>query len=46
MSASCVRVYETVQQLYESADPRRDACRATLEISDALVVALYRAGAR
>jgi len=36
-----VRVAETVQRLYESADPRHDACSATLEISDAIVVALY-----
>jgi diguanylate cyclase (GGDEF)-like protein len=35
-----VRVYESVQQLFDSPDPRHDACRAVLEISDALVVAL------
>jgi diguanylate cyclase (GGDEF)-like protein len=36
-----VRVSETVRGLYESADPRHDACQAAVEISDALVVALY-----
>jgi diguanylate cyclase (GGDEF)-like protein len=35
------RVNETVQQLYTSADPRRDACRAVEEVSEALVVGLY-----
>ena len=36
-----VRVSETVQQLYHSADPRQDACRAVQEVSEALVVGLY-----
>lgn len=36
-----VRVNEAVQQLYTSADPRRDACRAVEEVSEALVVGLY-----
>ncbi|MDE3131896.1 MAG: GGDEF domain-containing protein [Acidobacteriota bacterium] len=35
------RVNETVQELYRSADPRRDACRAVEEVSGALVVGLY-----
>jgi diguanylate cyclase (GGDEF)-like protein len=35
------RVSETVQQLYHSTDPRRDACRALQEVSEALVVGLY-----
>jgi Diguanylate cyclase, GGDEF domain len=35
------RVNETVQQLYTSADPRREACRAVEEVSEALVVGLY-----
>jgi diguanylate cyclase (GGDEF)-like protein len=35
------RVNETVQQLYTSVDPRRDACRAVEEVSEALVVGLY-----
>jgi diguanylate cyclase (GGDEF)-like protein len=35
------RVNETVQELYTSADPRRDACRAVEEVSEALVVGLY-----
>ncbi len=36
-----VRVSETVQQLYHSAEPRQDACRAVQEVSEALVVGLY-----
>lgn len=35
------RVNEAVQELYGSADPRRDACRALQEVSEALVVGLY-----
>jgi diguanylate cyclase (GGDEF)-like protein len=35
------RVSETVQQLYKSADPRREGCRAVAEVSEALVVGLY-----
>lgn len=36
-----VRVNETLQSLYRSPQPRRDACRAVLEVSDALVAGLY-----
>ncbi len=35
------RISETVSELYLSADPRRAACRATLEITQAQAVALY-----
>jgi diguanylate cyclase (GGDEF)-like protein len=35
------RVNEAVQQLYTSDDPRRDACRAVEEVSEARVVGLY-----
>ena len=41
-----VRVNETVQQLYESAEPRQDACSAVREVSEALVVGLYEPDAR
>ena len=36
-----VRVNETVQQLFQSTDPRHDACRAVHEVSEALSVGLY-----
>lgn len=35
------RVNETVGRLYQSSDPRRDACRAVQEVSDAMVAGLY-----
>ncbi len=35
------RVNETVQQLFNSPDPRHDACVTTKEISDALTVGIY-----
>jgi diguanylate cyclase (GGDEF)-like protein len=35
------RVNDTVQELNTSADPRRDACRALEEVSEAVVVGLY-----
>jgi diguanylate cyclase (GGDEF)-like protein len=35
------RVNQTVQELYTSADPRRDGCRAVEEVGEALVVGLY-----
>jgi diguanylate cyclase (GGDEF)-like protein len=35
------RVNEVVHALNRSADPRRDACRAIEEVTDALVVGLY-----
>jgi diguanylate cyclase (GGDEF)-like protein len=36
-----VRISETVQILFQSPEPRRDACHAVKEISDALVVGLF-----
>jgi diguanylate cyclase (GGDEF)-like protein len=35
------RVNDAMQDLYESTDPRRDACRAVQDVSEALVVGLY-----
>ncbi len=35
------RVNDAVQELNRSPDPRRDACQAVAELSDALVVGLY-----
>ncbi|HWE59748.1 MAG TPA: diguanylate cyclase [Solirubrobacteraceae bacterium] len=35
------RVNETVQELFKSPEPRRDACSAVEEVSEALVVGLY-----
>ncbi len=36
-----VRINETVQGLFESPNPRRDACGAVKEISDAIVAGLF-----
>jgi diguanylate cyclase (GGDEF)-like protein len=36
-----VRINETVQELFESPNPRRDACGAVKEISDAIVALLF-----
>jgi hypothetical protein len=36
-----VRIAETVERLYDSANPRHDACSAAQEISEAIVAALY-----
>jgi diguanylate cyclase (GGDEF)-like protein len=35
------RVSETTQSLFQSLDPRHDACRAIKEVSEAMVVGLY-----
>ena len=36
-----VRINETVQELFESPHPRRDACHAVKEISEAIVAGLF-----